>query len=417
MAQLSKITKRTVDALPLPAEAQVLYFDSSLPGFGIRVSPTCKAYFAERRVHGKTVRVTIGRHGVLTPEQARKEASRLLGQMTMGENPIALRRRAKVAGVTLGEAFEAFASTRRSLKPRTVYDYRRCLEVAFGDWKARPIRSISRDMVQHRHAKLWETRGEAYANLSMRFLRSLLNFAAVQYDDGTGQSVLTENPVARLSLLRAWYRVERRQTVIKAHQLPRWFEAVQSLSDSSGGEAVSETVRDYLLLLLFTGLRRQEGAQLKWSDVDLTDRTLLIRDTKNRDPHRLPLPEYLLQMLRDRKARTRSPYVFPGRGPEGYLIEPRHYLRKVVQRSGVHFTLHDLRRTFVTVAEGLDIPAYALKRLINHRMSGDVTAGYIITDVERLRRPMQQICDFLLKAGALARPAEVVALKSASSAH
>ena len=58
--------------------------------------------------------------------------------------------------------------------------------------------------------------------------------------------------------------------------------------------------------------------------------------------------------------------------------------------------LHDLRRTFITIAESLDIPAYALKRLLNHKTANDVTAGYIITDVERLRRPMQQITDHIL---------------------
>lgn len=56
-----------------------------------------------------------------------------------------------------------------------------------------------------------------------------------------------------------------------------------------------------------------------------------------------------------------------------------------------------MRRTFITVAESLDISAYALKRLLNHKMSNDVTAGYIIKDAERLRDPMQRITDHLLK--------------------
>ena len=64
--------------------------------------------------------------------------------------------------------------------------------------------------------------------------------------------------------------------------------------------------------------------------------------------------------------------------------------------SGVTFTLHDLRRTFITAAERLDIPAYALKRLINHKDPNDVTEGYIIFDVERLRVPMQKITDFFM---------------------
>jgi len=84
-------------------------------------------------------------------------------------------------------------------------------------------------------------------------------------------------------------------------------------------------------------------------------------------------------------------YVFAGDGKAGYLIEPRHQVQKVIQMSGVSFTLHDLRRTFLTIAESIDISAYALKRLVNHKMTNDVTAGYIVSDVERLRKPMEQI--------------------------
>jgi hypothetical protein len=55
-----------------------------------------------------------------------------------------------------------------------------------------------------------------------------------------------------------------------------------------------------------------------------------------------------------------------------------------------------LRRTFITIAESLDISAYTLKRLVNHKMTNDVTAGHIISDVERLRDPMQRITSQLL---------------------
>jgi len=65
--------------------------------------------------------------------------------------------------------------------------------------------------------------------------------------------------------------------------------------------------------------------------------------------------------------------------------------------SGVSFTLHDLCRTYITIAESIDISAYALKRLVNHKMTNDVTGGYIVSDVERLRKPMEQISARLLQ--------------------
>jgi integrase len=68
--------------------------------------------------------------------------------------------------------------------------------------------------------------------------------------------------------------------------------------------------------------------------------------------------------------------------------------RKLARR----ITLHDLRRTFITVAEGMDISTYTLKRLLNHKDRRDVTAGYIVLNVERLREPMQRIATFILRA-------------------
>ena len=82
-----KISKREVDALPFPAKGQDLYFDTELKGFGIRVSQRTKTYIAQRDIHGRTVRVTLGRHGVLTPESARREALPALAEMGAGKNP------------------------------------------------------------------------------------------------------------------------------------------------------------------------------------------------------------------------------------------------------------------------------------------------------------------------------------------
>lgn len=69
----------------------------------------------------------------------------------------------------------------------------------------------------------------------------------------------------------------------------------------------------------------------------------------------------------------------------------------MAELSRVPFTVHDLRRTFTTTAKSLDLPAYALKYLLKHKMTHDVTAGYIMRDVERLRKPMQRISGFLVR--------------------
>jgi integrase len=326
-----------------------------------------------------------------------------LGQIACGIDPLAEKRAEKAREVTLKEVMETYLVARKSLKPITLYGYNRVLNNAFASWCNKPLMSITKDKVAKHHTYLGKEHGEAYANLAMRVLRALFNFAAGQYEDSQGRSLVIENPVKRLSQTRAWYRVDRRQTFIKSHELEAWYKALQGLTN--------ETLRDYLVLILFTGLRRQEAASLKWDQIDLKAKTLTIADTKNHERHTLPLSDFLYDLLIRRNKSSRSDYVFPGTGVNGHIIEPRKQIAKVVKETGSHFTVHDLRRTFITLAESLDIPAYALKRLLNHKMNSDITAGYIIADVERLRKPMQQITDYLLKCMGVKTTAEVINLE------
>jgi integrase len=78
-------------------------------------------------------------------------------------------------------------------------------------------------------------------------------------------------------------------------------------------------------------------------------------------------------------------------------VEPKKAIKIVADESGVSFCIHDLRRTFITVAESLDVSAYAVKALVNHSLGSDVTSGYIIQSAERLRKPMQKISNHLMK--------------------
>lgn len=405
-----RIKKTTVDALPLPPiqqagkTAQKRYYDDNLKGFGVRVtSGGTKAFFVEKLINKKLCRITLGRYPELTVEMARNKALEMLGQIAMGIDPIAEKRITQMRNLTLEDVFNEYIHTRKSLKQSTLMNYKQILTKAFVDWKNKPFLSITKDKIVKYHEKLGSTHGEAYANLAMRILRALFNFAAGQYEDSQGKSLIPENPVKHLSQTRAWYRIKRRQTFIKPHQLALWYNALEQLSN--------QTLKDYLLLVLFTGLRRQEAATLKWEQIDLMAKTLTIIETKNNESHTLPLSDYLYTLLQQRKVVRSNDYVFPGTGAAGHIIEPRKQMAKVTMLSDIQFTVHDLRRTFITIAESLDIPAYALKRLLNHKMSNDVTAGYIVADVERLRKPMQLITDYILKCMGAIRSADIITIQ------
>ncbi|TAL65060.1 MAG: DUF4102 domain-containing protein [Legionella sp.] len=405
-----RINKSNIESLPIPKavkdgqSAQKKYYDDNLKGFGVRVtSGGTKAFFVEKLINKKLSRITVGRYPEITPELARKKATELLGQIAMGKDPVAEKRAESIRSITLNEVFNEYLKTRKTLKPKTISNYSQIINKAFPTWKNKPILSITKDRIAKHHEKLGTEHGEAYANLAMRVLRALFNFASGQYEDAQGKSLIMENPVRRLSQTRAWYRVERRQTYIKPHELKDWYSGLKGIEN--------ETLRDYLLLVLLTGLRREEAATLKWEHVDLGAKTFTVVKTKNNEPHTLPLSEFLYDLLVRRYQNRLNDYVFPGTGAAGHIIEPRKQMANVTKASGVHFTVHDLRRTFITIAESLDISAYSLKRLMNHKMTNDVTAGYIIADVERLRKPMELITEYFLKCMGIVKSADIIEIQ------
>ena len=397
-----KLTKSVVDNLALAEKGQVFYWDDDLPGFGMYIGTKTKTWCIQQRIGNKTKRVVLGKYPTMTAEQARNAAKKGIGALAAGIDTVKEKREANIKSVTLGEVFTAFLDSRQ-LKPKTVRDYNGVMANIYPDWQNLPVTEITRDAVERRHKKIGEERGEAYANLGGRTLRSVLNYASAKYETGKGLSILPENPVKRISQTRSWYKVERRTGHLKPHQLASWFDAVLSNDNS--------TIRDYLLFVLLTGTRKDESAKLQWADIDLTDNSYVLRDPKNGRPMQLPISDYLAAMLALRKTNSNSDFVFPGDGVRGYLVEPKRQIAKIVEKTGMPFAMHDLRRTFVTIAESLDISSFAVKALVNHKSGDDVTSGYIQLNVERLRKPMQTITDFILKSAGI-QAIDILELKS-----
>lgn len=378
-----------------PETGQIIYRDDELIGFGLRVTRGSMSYIVECRVNGINRRITIGPHGRLDPETARQQAQKLLSAMTLGRDPREEEAKHKLCRISLAEVLEDYVSS-RSLRPNSIRSFRSILNRCLGDWLSMPIADITREMVEKRHRELTRvtrqgTSGKAQANSTMERLSVLINFAINKYEID-GKPMMEKNAVDRLSQIRAWHRTPPRQNVIPEHGLSEWYQTVISLRD--------EKVRDYLLLLLFTGLRRMEAATLKWSDIDLEGKFLTIRSevAKNHNEHRLPLTKFLHAMFSRRKFTTgNSEFVFPGRGEKGHMVDSDHVISGVSKRCGSNFTVHDLRRTFLTTAEMLDVPHYALKKLANHVSRRDVTSRYVVVDAERLRVYMDRISDHFVK--------------------
>jgi integrase len=398
----TKLTMTAVSRLeaPTPSGKQALHWDTELKGFGVLCSGKTngKSYVVQRDIDGKTRRVTVGPVNVLSLEKARERAQLVLADMYRGIDPKAKRGAEDANAASLESVLESYLNTRKVLRPKTAKDYRSSVQRYLGAWLDKPLGEITPEMVEERHQAILKevarrgrsslAKGHSAANGTMRVLRVLWNYAAERNPD------LPENPVKRLR--RAWYPEQRREGLVKASDLPAFCEAVMALPNP--------VHRDYLLAILFTGLRRGEAASLRWEDVDLEERIIRLPATRTKSGRRLDLPmsDFLHKLFTSRLSIGREgPYVFPADSKSRHIEEPRFALDAIERDTGIKVTIHDLRRTFITVAESCNISYSALKGLVNHSMGNDVTAGYVIAGPERLREPMQTVTDKMRELGKL----------------
>jgi integrase len=393
-------TKSLLDKLSIPeGSKRPCYHDSNTIGLSLRVtSNSIKSFFVQRRINKRTTKVTLGRYPEMTIQQARIKAIKTLNSISDGINPNKLIKDEAIRRVTLEQVFNDYVRSRgTNLKDNTKKGYISAFNNYLSQWSNTPISEITRDMVEKKHREITK-QSPTRANTVMRQLRAYFNYAMGEYEDGDGIPIFVHNPVSRLSHIKAWNREKRKQTVIKTYDLKKWYDTVMELPQhqlNNKKPNAAEVCRDLFLFILFTGLRRREASTLMWDNIDFKDHSLTIEDTKNHEAHSLPLTPFLLKMLERRK--SKSPYIFQGTTLNKPLNDPKKQLDKVRKISGVYFNLHDLRRTFITIAESLDINTYALKQLLNHKDQRDVTSGYIITDMERLREPMNKISDYILE--------------------
>lgn len=390
-----KLTKTTVDKMQFTGK-YAFYWDDELKGFGLKVTRTGKTYIVQARVNCKTIRKKNASVGQLTPDEARKEAKKLLGEMAKGIDIVKQQKKEKCKNTTLQQACDDYMRL-KTLSPGTKLKYERSMKLNFNDWRNKPITSINREMIERRFKKI-SKHSPSIANSDFRFLRALLNFAMEQYAVD-GEPLIPSNPCARLSILKLWNRVERRQTYIHPAKIKAFFDGLQHRKDDS---EYIKTVKNQCLFILFTGCRDQEAGGLCWNKVDFDLKIITFTNTKNHKTHILPMGNYLCNFMKELKAHSVSPFVFPANNKSGHLENQRNAVKKLAEQSGIQFTLHDLRRTFASIANNhiANITNFTLKKLLNHAES-DVTAGYIQFEVESLRRPMQMIEDYILEQAGL----------------
>lgn len=369
-------------------DERAFYWDKRVAGLGLVVGATTAAYVYQTMVAGKSKRVTIGYHGEIDLDRARLEARKL--EVEAEERRRSIRRGviARDGTETLEQALTRDLEHRRSkgCSAKTLLDYERNIRRYLSDWLPRDLETL-RDglLVANRHKAIVEAHGATQANHVMRGLRRVWRRAAKRHNGRLGSP-----PTDACD-----WAAEGKGGPIAEAKLPGWWKVLNRAE-------INDVLRDAIKFGLFSGLRRNTVVELRWEHVDLEARTAFIAQPKGGEPFTIPLSPPLLGVLRRRAADEetkilfpRSPYVFPGRGKAGRLVNVRAYVFKDGRRTeplkvaGMPNEFHCLRHCYASAAAAAEVEEVILKLLLNHRLpGGNITFRYIAGDQlnERLRQ-------------------------------
>lgn len=367
-----RITKRVVDALT----PKQIVWDSEVRGYGVRRQAAKKVYLLKARVHGRQRWFTIGEHGApWTPDNARKEAQRLWGLIREGRDP-ARERDASRHRPTMADLCDRFLEeyAEQHKKPSSVRMDRKNIEnhvlpilgkIAVADVSRADIDSFKRAVREGKTASAANaksthpggakvTGGTGVANRCLALLSKMFNLAERWglRPDGT-------NPVRHIER----YREGRRERFLSAEELARLGAALdQSEHDAKDSLFVIAALR----LLIFTGARLGEILGLRWVDVDLSQRTLELPDSKT-GAKRIYLNPPAAEVLADLPRVEGNPYVIVGHRRGRHLVniqKPWQRIRAQALLQDVR--IHDLRHSYASIAvsSGLTLPL--IGKLLGH---------------------------------------------------
>lgn len=412
-----RLTASRVHAFCCPeGKSQAFLWDTDVPTLLLRVTPKGrKTYVFESRLHGETIRKSIGPVEAWTLEQARSQARDLSVLVDKGQDPRELEQQqkqaaqirkaaAKVEAITVGEAWNIYVQERTPLWGEHHCNDHARLTRAGGQVSARgtrghgktnagplfpllalPLRELTAPVIEEWAAKEGQIRPTA-ARLAWRLLRAFLSWCSERQDYAA--IVSTNNPAKTRKAREALGKAGVKQDALLKEQLPAWFAAVHAQSNP--------TISAYLQAVLLTGARPGEVLSMRWSDLNTQWRGLTIRD-KVEGERVIPLTPYLHQLLASLP--RHNAYVFASeRKKDSAITEPNHANDRACQAAGIeHLTLHGLRRSFKSLTEWLDVPAGVVAQIQGHKPSATAEKHYTVRPLDLLRLHHERIEAWILE--------------------
>ena len=365
-----KLTKRTVDALKVDRK-DAIFWDRELAGFGVRVHATGrKTYVVQSRGPRGLKRVTLGRHGELAVEEARKRAASLIDRIKRGEDLSAAASEAESTVAGLAERFMR-THVERHLKPGTIAAYRTVLDKhilpALGGMGLEEVGGAQVTVLHHGLRDM-----PVLANRAVHLLSRMFTLAEAWELVPPGR-----NPCR---VLRR-YRTRKRERFLTPEEYRRLGRALrQTCAEGGIWPPAIAAVR----LLVLTGCRRGEILNLGWDDVDRTAGDLRLRDAKA-GPRMVPLTKPVLRILDAIPRQPENPWVIAGQRPGKRLTGLHHYWRPIRERAGLHdVRIHDLRHSYASRALALGESLYTIGKLLGHTsVATSARYAHLMREAER----------------------------------
>ena len=356
-----RISGRRVDALAV-TDKDALFWDRDLPGFGVRVYPSgAKVYVVQSRGPAGIARVTLGRHGEIAADRARRKAAIVIDRIKRGEDPLPPPPGPPPTVAALAERYmEAHVAV--NCGAHTAGIYRGSLDnhilPALG---AMPIAAVGRTDIAALHYRLRDT--PRAANRALMVLSKMFKLA-----EAWGLAPVGANPCRFVPR----YREGKRERFLTAAEYRRVGRELCALEAEGEGAARAAAA---LRLLILTGCRLTEVLSLRWDDVDRRAGELRLRDAKT-GARMVPLTPTAAKLLDGLARVPGNPWVFPGRRPGGHLVRLRPFWHRVRERAGIEdVRIHDLRHSFASRALALGESLTMIGRLLGHADVG-TTARY-----------------------------------------
>jgi integrase len=334
-----------------PGAERTLYWDMSLPGFGLQVTAAGhRSWVVQYRSAGRSRRMAID--GVLNLAAARKRARSLLGEVAHNRDPLAEKRK---AAALERDTFRSVAEdyfARESGKLRSADHQRAALErLVYQRLGRLPIASILRSDVVRLLDHIEDERGPVMADRTLAIIRKIMNWHASRSDD------------FRSPLVRTKARSENgsRDRILKDDELRAVWRTAEAYPGPFGA---------LVLFLLLTGARRSEASAMRWSEISGAEWTLPAERNKTKVDLIRPLSPAALAVIEKLPRIGKGELVFTtdGQHPIGGFSRFKRHFDKAAGVTG--WTLHDLRRTARSLMSRAKVDKDHAERCLGHVIGG-----------------------------------------------